>query len=95
MFATKREPTPPTILQTFFFSTRSNREVVDPEDHVHLLVVHVHPFHESTNQLSLPLPTRLLKPGLDLGGAVLQTSNDEPALGRQGGRIGEGLVLCF
>jgi hypothetical protein len=51
--------TPPTILQTFFFRVRSDRDVVDPEDHVHLLVCHVHPLYQSADQLPLPGPIRL------------------------------------
>jgi retron-type reverse transcriptase len=37
--------TPPTRLQTFLFAAEISRMVIDPEDHMHLVVVHCHPLH--------------------------------------------------
>src|SRR5882724_13308885 len=44
--------TPPTMLQTFFFEAEISRMLIDPEDHMHLVVVHFHPLHQSADHLA-------------------------------------------
>jgi hypothetical protein len=50
--------------------------MVDPKNHMYLLVRHIHPLHQGTDQLPLPVPIRLLKSCMDLYSEVLQTPND-------------------
>ena len=93
--ANKGEITPPTILQTFFFRARGDREVVDPDDHVHLLVCHIHPFHQGANQRPLPVPIRFFSACMTLYSDVLQTPDDQSALRVEGGLIDQTLLRRF
>jgi len=69
--------------------------VVDPEDHVHLLVCHIHPFHQGANQLPLPVPIRFFEACMNLYSEVRQTPDDQSELRVEGGLIDEALMLRF
>src|SRR5262245_41915095 len=89
------ERTPPTILQTFFFEAEISRMLIDPEDHMHLVMVHFHPLHEGADQLASAGPLRFLQTVSHLRRKVFQSADDQLQLYVQGGFIHQLLGLCF
>jgi hypothetical protein len=87
--------TPPTMLQTFFFEAEISRMLIDPEDHMHLVVVHFHPLHQGADHLASAGPIRFLQPVSHLRSKVFQSADDQLQLYVQGGFIHKLLGLFF
>jgi len=68
--------TPPTTLQTFFCRLGLCRTLVDPKDHMALVLCHFDSLHQGTNPLTFARPVCSSKPALALSRKVLQASHD-------------------
>src|SRR5687768_3701721 len=87
--------TPPTILQTFFFRAGISRTLIDPEDHMNLIMIHFHPLHQGADQLASAGPVCFLQPVFHLCGKVFEAPDNQLQFGVQGGFICELVRLCF
>src|SRR5262245_9711925 len=93
MRASSGDPTPPTMLQTFFFRARIAEVWIDPEHDLYLVIGHFHALDQRADHLSFPAPIRLCQPVLDLCRKVLQAPNNQAQVSVQGVLLGQLLAL--
>ena len=85
------------MLQTFFFRVEISRTLIDPEDHMNLIVIHFHPLHQGADHLASAGPIRFLQTVSHLRSKVFQSADDQLQVCVQGGCIRQlvGLFLQF
>ena len=87
--------TPPTKLPTFFFGIRISKVRIDPKDDIDLILGHIHPLDQRTDQVPFPGPVGFLQAMVDFGGKVFQAANNHLQFGVRGRLIREVLALLF
>src|SRR5262244_664632 len=95
MLASRGLISPPTKLQTFFFGRVITRIWVDPKHDIDLITRDFHPLDQRPDEVAFARPVGGLQAGVEFGGKVLQTANNQLQFPLHSGLVGQRLAVLL